>query len=167
MGERNSQRLWERFRLACDAFFDRKKQHYSSLESEYNDNLTRKTQLTDEVEQFVAGENGEETIEQLKKFQRRWSEIGPVPFEKKDEVQQRFKKNIDKHFDLVHSRHREFRKSGGNIQRHFAPKAGGEKGAIQHRVSSLQHEVQTLENNLGFFAKSKILTRLKRNLKKK
>jgi|CXWJ01.1.fsa_nt_gi hypothetical protein len=167
VGERNSQRLWERFRSACDAFFDRKKQHYGSLESEYNDNLTCKTQLTDEVEQFIPGENGEETIEQLKNFQRRWSEIGPVPFEKKDEIQQRFKKAIDKHFDVVHSKQRELRKSGSYVQRNFAPKAGGEKGAIQHRVSSLQHEVQTLENNLGFFAKSKNSDSLKKEFEEK
>lgn len=168
VGERSSQKLWERFRAACDTFFDRKKQHYSSLESEYQDNLTRKTQLTDEVEQFVAGENGEETIEQLKNFQRRWSEIGPVPFEKKDEAQQRFKKGIDKHFDTVHSRQRDLRRSGGgNVQKNFTPKAGGEKGAIQHRVSSLQHEVQTLENNLGFFAKSKNSDSLKKEFEEK
>jgi Domain of Unknown Function (DUF349) len=165
-GEKSNQRIWERFRAACDGFFERKKQHYNNIETEQQDNLIRKSQLTDEVEAFISSEAADENIEHLKNFQRRWSELGNVPFEKKNEIQSRFKAAIDKHFNAIDGKQREQRKSG-NYEWKPTAKPGTEKGSIHNRMSSLEHEVQTWENNLGFFAKSKNADSLKQEFEDK
>lgn len=166
VGEKNQYRIWERFRAACDAFFENKKNHFKSLESEHQDNLLRKTQLIEEAEGYTAAATNDETIEQLKNFQRRWSEIGMVPFDKKDEIATRFKSAIDKHFNAIRSQQRQERKTGTPAWK-FAAKTSGEKGAIHHKMNSLEHEVQTWENNLGFFAKSKNADALKKEFEEK
>lgn len=153
-GERHNQKVWERFRKACDAFFARKSEHYTSLESEYKENLEKKNALIEKAEQFVAGENGDETVEQLKELQREWSAIGMVPLEHKDTIYARFKAAIDKHFQALRQQNKErFTSQGRPAYRSGKP--GNEKNDIKHRMNQLSSEINTWENNLGFFAKSK------------
>ncbi len=155
--------LWDRFRTACDGFFKRKAEHYASIEAEQKKNLEIKTQLVDEAEKFIPSENAEEAVEQIKNFQRRWSEAGPVPFAKKDELQKRFREAIDKHFKKINP-------SGGHRasgSKQFTPRPGNEKNDLKYRMNQLNSEVNTLENNLGFFAKSKNAESLKKEFEEK
>lgn len=153
-GERHNQKVWERFRKACDAFFARKSEHYTSLESEYKENLERKNALIEKAEQFVAGDNGDETVEQLKELQREWSAIGMVPLEHKDTIYARFKAAIDKHFQALRQQNKE-RFTSHSRPAYRSGKPGNEKNDIKHRMNQLSSEINTWENNLGFFAKSK------------
>lgn len=153
-GERHNQKVWERFRKACDAFFARKGEHYSSLETEFKENLEKKNALIEKAEQFVAGENGDETVEQLKELQREWSAIGMVPLEHKDTIYARFKAAIDKHFQNLRQQNKE-RFSSQSKPTYRSGKPGNEKNDLKHRMNQLTSEINTWENNLGYFAKSK------------
>lgn len=152
-GERHNQKVWERFRKACDAFFARKSAHYATLESEYKENMEKKNALIEKAEQFVAGENSDETVEQLKDLQRQWTDIGMVPLEHKDTIYARFKAAIDKHFQALRQHNKERFTSHSRPVRSGKP--GNEKNDLKHRMSQLSSEINTWENNLGFFAKSK------------
>lgn len=165
VGDKYHYKIWDRFRAACDGFFKRKSEHYNSIEGEQTDNLAKKNLLADEVEQFVASENPSETIEQLKNFQRRWSEIGLVPFEKKDEVQKKFKAAIDKHFKSVDNLNRD--RSYNPSRTYHTGKPGNQTNDIKYRMNLLNTEVNTLENNLGFFAKSKNADAMKKEFEEK
>ncbi len=161
-GDKGNQ-LWERFRSACDGFFKRKSEHYTTIENEQLKNLEIKTLLVEEAEKFIPSENAEEAVEQIKNFQRRWSETGAVPFDKKDEIQKKFRAAIDKQFKKVTP-------AGGNRSfgnRTFAARPGNEKNDIKYRMNQLNSEVNTLENNLGFFAKSKNADSLKKEFEEK
>jgi hypothetical protein len=53
-------------------------------------------ELIKEVENFKSTGDVDENLNQLKDFQRRWTEIGHVPIKKKDEVQKKFRDSINK-----------------------------------------------------------------------
>ncbi len=96
---KHSDAVWKRFRAACDYFFDKKSEHFSTIDTEQVDNLKLKEALIEEVEKFKPEKDVDENLKKLKSFQRRWTEVGHVPIKKKDEVQVRFRDAINKLFD--------------------------------------------------------------------
>lgn len=173
-GEKN-EKIWQRFKAACDAFFVRKNEHFKDQDQVQEENLKQKNELISNVEKYVMVEDPNESLEQLKAYQRQFTDIGLVPRANKDDIQLRFRNAIQVHFDALKSKpeyrqafrqktDRPERSERGERterpQRHpsFGEHHGGgndEQRTILSQVSKLNSEVQVLENNIGFFAKSK------------
>jgi len=173
VGDKHSEKIWKRFRTACDAFFKNKSDHFSVLDKEHDENLVKKITLIEEIENYQLNDDYATSFEELKAFQRRWSEMGMVPLNKKEEIMNRFKKAIDGHFDKLkvssndrqkvryqqkqdHIRHSD---SGGKMD--------SERKSLLHKITELKNEVQVWENNIGFFAKSKNAEKLKSEFEEK
>ncbi|MBK8845630.1 MAG: DUF349 domain-containing protein [Bacteroidetes bacterium] len=172
--EKSSQKVWARFKAACDEFFNRKKDYFSNIDNEQDDNYKKKLELVEAIEKFeMSGENVE-VLDQLKAFQRTWMEIGLVPFSKKDELQKRYKTAIDKLYDNLRIDEREkrsFRATQTNYAAGQAMRGGGrdqrggsnsghsggspERSSLSSKIAALTSEVTVWQNNIGFFSKSK------------
>ncbi|MBW6535290.1 MAG: DUF349 domain-containing protein [Mariniphaga sp.] len=159
---KHSDALWKRFRAACDYFFDKKSEHFSSIDSEQGDNLKEKEQLIKEVENFKSAGDADENLKILKDFQRRWTEVGHVPIRKKDEIQKKFRDAINKLFDdlnLDESKRNllKFRTKMAS----FSESSRGqnkmrlERDKYMNKLKQLENDLVLLDNNIGFFAKSK------------
>jgi len=157
VSRRHSDAVWKRFRAACDAFFARKSAHFASVDGEYEENLRRKLALLDEMAGADVRSGGFEVI---KDFQRRWSEIGFVPIRQKDAVQKRYKAAVDALFDELRGSERD-RSMNRFREKVFAMKGAGdrriraERDRLYNKVRQLEQEIALLENNIGFFARSK------------
>ncbi|MDR2027627.1 MAG: DUF349 domain-containing protein [Prevotellaceae bacterium] len=93
--------LWSEFRESCDAFFNRKAEHFakkSSSGDNYGANLRAKEALIAELENFVPTGNNAKTVEMLKQFRQRWNEIGFVPIKEKEKIHSRFFTLMDEKF---------------------------------------------------------------------
>jgi Domain of Unknown Function (DUF349). len=159
---KHSDEIWRRFRAACDKFFQRKGEHFSSIDSKYDGNLKLKEELIAEITAFVPSENPDENFSKLKDFQRRWSEIGYVPIKDKERIQNEYRQALNVHFENL-----KIDESQRNLIRYRTkleslqsqPKA--EKRVRQERdrffirIKQLESDIQLWENNIGFFAKSK------------
>jgi hypothetical protein len=97
--QRESNAIWKRFRKACDTFFDRRKEHYSHLKQERDENLKRKLELCEKAEAVQDSTDWIATSNELKRLQSEWKKIGPVPRKKSDAVWKRFRKSCDHFFD--------------------------------------------------------------------
>ena len=154
---RHSDAVWKRFRTACDNFFARKQGHFSTIDTEYDENLRRKEALLDEIEAHGVGEGG---FDAIKDFQRRWGEIGYVPIKQKEVIQKRYKEAMDKLFDALRGgeRDRQMDRFKGRVS---GMKTTGDKRLrfererLYNKVRQLESDIATLENNIGFFARSK------------
>ncbi len=157
VSRRQSDAVWKRFRAACDKFFERKSAHFSSIENEYTENLRRKTELLAEMNAADIKEAGYDAI---KEFQRRWSEIGFVPIKHKDELQKQYKAAVDKLFGTLRGADREqsmtrFKEKVSGMRSAGDKRLRTERERLYNRVRQLEQEIATLENNIGFFARSK------------
>jgi hypothetical protein len=157
-----SDALWKRFRAACDYFFEKKSDHFSDIDSEQVDNLNRKMQLINEVENFKSTGDVEENLKQLKDFQRRWTEIGHVPIKKKDEVQKKFRDSINKLFDelKLDDSKRNMLKFRTKMVSFSESSRGQNKMRLERdkymtKLKQMENDLVLLDNNIGFFAKSK------------
>lgn len=156
VSRRHSDAVWKRFRAACDHFFARKSEHFASVDAEHSDNLARKIALVEEIEAYdITGGN----IENIKEFQRGWSEIGFVPIKEKEALQKRYRAAIDKLFAVLRSGDRERGvqkyRNKLNEMKGNGGKLRNERDRLYNKVKQLETDIATLENNIGFFARSK------------
>ena len=147
--------IWKRFRAACDKFFERKSQHFSEKDNEYNANLEAKRALLVEMAEAKVA-----SFDEIKEYQRRWSEIGFVPIKHKDALQKEYKAVLDKMFGAVRGADRaqqmnRFKDKVSAMKNSGDKRLRSERERLYNRVKQLEQEIQTLENNIGFFAKSK------------
>ncbi|MCQ2253064.1 MAG: DUF349 domain-containing protein [Bacteroidales bacterium] len=159
---KNSEEIWQRFRSACNAFFDNKQKHFQSIDKEQDANLKLKEELIAEVENFKFGDNDEKNISSLKELQKRWTAIGQVPRSKKDSIYDRFRKAIDSQFAKINideAKRNEVKVKNLIESTKNSPQAyeklRAERERIKNRQETLRQQIILSENNLGFFAKSK------------
>lgn len=159
--QKYSNKVWTRFRAACDTFFNNKNAFFKDIDSEQEKNLELKKALIEEVKQFSLSGNNEEDINKLKNYQTRWSEIGFVPIKAKDAVQEEFRTVMNEWFDKLNLD--EFDR---NLERFRAKlstldagenkeyKIINEREKLVVKIRQLETDVNTWENNIGFIAKS-------------
>jgi len=154
--------IWKRFRKACDYFFEQKAKYQSSVDSEYDSNLKAKRALIEQIRNFEQSKNPQESFEQLKEFQRQWSEIGFVPMKYKKKIQDEYRDVINRQFDSLRmdDGERNRMKYKNKIETMVsAPKSRGkldsERDRLMRKFQQLQSDLVVWENNIGFFSKSK------------
>jgi hypothetical protein len=162
VAKKHSDKLWTRFRKACDVFYENRNQHFAGMNSEQDENLKKKQELVAAISGFEQSEDNNANFEALKTFQAQWMEIGHVPMKEKDALHKAFRTAIDAQFAKLkagnaESRRQVFRNQVSNISSnpHGKDKLHQQKNVVQDKIRRLQTEVQTLENNIGFFANSK------------
>ena len=155
VARRHSDAIWKRFRAACDKFFERKSAHFSSVDSEHEENLKLKQALLDEMRAADIKAGG---FDMVKDFQRRWSQIGFVPIKQKDALQKEYKKVVDAMFQTLRSTERD--RSMNRFKERVSGMKGGnqlrsERERLYNKVRQMEQDIALLENNIGFFSKSK------------
>lgn len=143
---KKSDQLWKRFRSACDEFFaERDKQ--AKPENDFYSNLKAKRSLIAEINAYTStGDAADDAA--MQDFASRWQAIGFVPFKEKETVGQAYKDAMQAKFPDFGARPR---RGGGRPQR--APRS--EKDILIQKYNALQQDIDTQENNIGFFAMSK------------
>ena len=154
--------IWKRFRAACDFFFENKSKHFSSIDGEQLDNLRMKKELLEEVKQFsLSGDDGAD-LDKLKDFQRRFTDIGHVPFKDKDAIQNDFRDVINKHFDAlrIDEKRRNLMKFKNKVVNNTTTGRGQNKMRFERekymiKLKQMETDLALLDNNIGFFANTK------------
>lgn len=94
----HNEAVWERFRKANDAFFERRQAHFSQAETDLPENLRRKEELVVRAEELSESTDWRATAEAFKALQAEWKAIGPVPKEQNEGIWERFRGAADRFF---------------------------------------------------------------------
>jgi len=159
---KQSERCWKRFRKACDHFFNKKAEFFAQLDTSYEDNLKAKLDIIQELEKFEPGTDVQAAFERLKELQRKWTDIGFVPFNMKDEITNKYRIALNKEFDklkigdddksiLKYKTKLDSLKANPKSSR----KVRNERDKFFTKIKQLESDIVLWENNIGFFAKSK------------
>ena len=142
---KKSEQLWKRFRAACDEFFAERDKN-AKPENDFYGNLKAKQRLIDEIKAYEL-KNDESDSAAMQDFQKRWQEIGFVPFKEKDNVAQAYKEAINSKFP--------HNGRGANRRGRGGKPALSEKDRLIQKYNQLEQDIVTYENNIGFFSMSK------------
>ncbi len=156
---KKSEQIWKRFRAACDAFFTARDNRPGP--GNLSANLAAKKALIAEIQAYVPDTEKDEQAR--KDFAERWNAIGFVPFKEKDAVQAAYKEAMEGKFPGF----------GGRGRRDAGRREGGQRRPVsevdrlKEQFNQLQQEIQTYENNIGFFGLSKGAEALKAQMQQR
>ena len=83
-------RLFKRYRSACDRFFEAKNEYYRRIKEELQANLEKKRLLVEKAEQLKNSEEWRSTTDKLIALQKEWKTIGPTAKKYSDAIWERF-----------------------------------------------------------------------------
>ncbi len=167
-----SEKVWQRFRKACDEFFAKKSEFFAERRTSESENLAAKEAIIAELKAHQFSDDREENLNAIKEFQRRWAEVGYVPMAEKDRLHKEFRGEIDRIFEQLkisareaeETAYRERIKNAGGDAKKFV---NNEKAELQEKIEKLRSDLNLWENNLGFLANSKQADLLKQEFEKK
>ena len=73
---KENQKVYDRFRAACDKFFERKRASFTEFKDSMNANLEKKMAIIEEAEKLKDSTDWKATGERLIELQKQWKEIG-------------------------------------------------------------------------------------------
>ncbi|MBP7496723.1 MAG: DUF349 domain-containing protein [Bacteroidales bacterium] len=154
--------LWKRFRAACDVFFSNKFKYFENIEKSQEENLKAKQAIIQQLKELEFSNDNAENLKILKDIQKQWTEIGFVPIQEKDKLQEEYSKLINGHFEKLKL------KPGDKLDNNYKAKYEGilnntngernlskEMGFLLGKISAIQNDINLWENNIGFLANSK------------
>ena len=171
---KHSDKIWKRFRAACDIFFNSKSDYFSNINKHEADNLKLKTELIKKVGSYKFGDDKNENLNAIKEFQREWTTIGHVPMKEKDKMHNEFRNAINLQLDQLNISKTEIQtmnykskvdsfRDNPNSKRIIS----SERTYLFNKRKKMEEEINLWENNLGFFAESKQASLLKEEFEKK
>ena len=96
--KKDNQKIYDRFRAACDAFFTRKREFYSGIKDNMSENLDKKVALIEQAEALKTSTEWKKATDQFIALQKQWKEIGAVPRKKSEALWKRFRAACDEFF---------------------------------------------------------------------
>lgn len=92
-------KIFDRFRAACDLFFQRKTQYFKAMRERFAENAAKKQALIDEARSLQDSTDWKATADRLIEIQKEWKAIGMVPRKLGDKLWQDFNAACDHFFD--------------------------------------------------------------------
>ncbi len=169
-----SDKIWKRFRAACDEFFNARSFYFSNLQSSEAENLNKKIDLINRLKESQFGADKNENLNSLKNFQREWTEIGHIPIKEKDKIQNEFRTLINEFLDklnisevemttVTYQNHVESLRNDPQSKRLISK----EREILSGKILKMKEDINLWENNIGFLSKSKNAAILKEEFEKK
>ena len=97
--QKMNQKIYDRFRTACDVFFARKAEALKEVRESQSDNLKKKTELVEKAEALKDSTDWKKTADALIALQKEWNTIGPVSRKQSVALWNRFRAACDAFFD--------------------------------------------------------------------
>jgi hypothetical protein len=99
VGQKDEQKLWNRFRGVCNTFFDAKSNHFEGRKEEQVENLKQKQALLVEFEKLTLSDDKDKNLSAIKDFTKKWNSLGFVPKESIDELKSAYEKALNEKFE--------------------------------------------------------------------
>ena len=95
---KENQKIYDRFRAACDRFYARKREYYNEFKDSMNSNLEKKMAIIEEAEALKSSTEWKKATDKFIELQKQWKEIGAVPRKKSEQIWKRFRAACDEFF---------------------------------------------------------------------
>ena len=195
--EKDKDSIYEKFKTACDAFFNAKRAKNQTVEKDFEANLEKKTALCALIEsESVEGAN----TARLAEFKIEWNGIGFVPKKDMQTIGKRYINAINQYVsamgklsgserekltmtdsprpprqDRGDRNDRDRNDRGGERERNFDRERrndnyaprGNSGGGDTRKIQTLENDIATYRNNLEFFAKSKNADKFRQDVEAK
>lgn len=165
--EKNRDALYKRFKEACDAFFENRRNSTKETSTEFDANLAKKHAIISQIIDLT--KKDEEFSEaQLNGLVSEFNAIGFVPRKNIKEIQVKFKEAVDTYLEKLGTKVGDkddflFRLNLNRIQGdpNSVKTLNKKEHGIRKQIIDLENSITLWKNNMEFFAASKTADKLK------
>ena len=153
---RDSDKIWKRFKNACNYVFDRLHADKKEALEEEQGNLAVKQDLINKAKAITLTGKREEDLATIKALTTEWKDTGRVPFSQKN-IEKDFNKILDGMFKKLDVGRKESElikfdnRMAAMADRDDDRQIEKERFFISKKIDEVKAEINQLENNLGFF----------------
>ncbi|HYW34228.1 MAG TPA: DUF349 domain-containing protein, partial [Balneolaceae bacterium] len=112
---KKSDKIWKQFKGAMDVFYDRRREHFKATKEQQKENLKKKKKILEKLRELGQHEDPIEAVNEAKKLQAEFKDIGYVPIEKKNEMWKKYREACDVIYDRMRAA-----KSGNKFDQELA-----------------------------------------------
>jgi Domain of Unknown Function (DUF349) len=173
VAEKQKEAIFQRFKKACDGYFDRKRNKNSEVEKEFEENLVKKLAIVTSIE--AAAQSGDGDLSQLSTYKAEWSKVGFVPKKDMQTINKRYIDAVNAYVGALGKLSSKEKAEAILENEVQMVKSGGDSGqSLQRKESDIRRKMQQLENdivvwrnNIEFFARSKNSEKLRADVQSK
>ena len=152
---KDSDKLWKRFRGACNLFFDRYHEQKNNGSEEEIKSFEEKTSLLETLNSFIPSEDKDTNLESLNQFSSQWKKIGNVTKSKRF-IDGKFFKSLDGFYSKIGLDKEALENLKYSLKLETISKDpslfNNEVIFIRKKIDEIKSEINQLENNLQFFS---------------
>ncbi|WP_085768120.1 DUF349 domain-containing protein [Nonlabens spongiae] len=151
---KDSDKIWKRFKKACNAFFDKKSAQRNKDSKEETANYEAKLKIYDKLKTLIPDGDQDAMKESIENVMEEWNKVGRVPYSKR-QIQDKFEKLVKAKFkaaglseedaEMMKYQNKLNRLEDGS-ERDFK----NERFYLKKRREEIKNEMIQLENNLQF-----------------
>ncbi|MBR5855739.1 MAG: DUF349 domain-containing protein [Bacteroidales bacterium] len=152
--KKENQKIYDRFRMACDKFYDAKRLYYANFKNIMEENLAKKIALCEQAEALMHSDDWRKTTDQLINIQKQWKEVGPVARKQSEIVWKRFRAACDFFFE---NKSKQLGQLAENYEENLAAKLALIEEVKEFKISdskdeniAAMREFQNRWNEIGF-----------------
>lgn len=164
--------LYQRFKNACDSFFENRRNSNKQVNKEFEQNLQAKEELIKKIKEEAGGGSTKESS--LEEYIAKFNSLGFVPRKNMKEIVHKFNEAVDEYVknlgfaggakdDFLFRLNLNKLQSDPNSNRVLNKKEHG----IRKQIADLENNVTLWRNNIEFFASSKTADKLKNQFDEK
>ena len=147
--------LWNDFLAACNHFFEARNNANAGTRNEERANLDAKRGIIEQLK-ALAENAGDDVQEKVRELIDQYNGVGHVPFKEKDKLYKEYHEVLDKLYkelNITTARRRldKFKNNLKSVAEKGTDALDNERARLMRRYDGLKQEIQTYENNIGFF----------------
>ncbi len=154
---KDSDKIWKKFKAACNHYFDRLHASRNEENKEENEAFEQKRELLDKLKNVELSGDRKKDLPTIKNFIEEWKKLGRVPHSKRY-IEGKFNKALDQAFDKLDldKKQSEMLKYENKVQAledsDDSRKLNNEHYFLTKKIEETKAEIRQLENNLQFFS---------------
>lgn len=171
---RDEQRLWKKFRTACNSFFEHKKTQQKQDTIDQKNNLDAKNEVIERIKALKPDTAEEGSLEQIDVLIKEFNQIGFVPMSDKQKIAINYKNAIHQKLTEFGVPEEELTDYLFNVKVNELASSQNPEKALEKEAQYIREKTRTIkanilqyENNLGFFKNSKGANALKDEVEQK
>ncbi|ALJ00585.1 DUF349 domain-containing protein [Rufibacter tibetensis] len=172
--DKYSDKIWNRFRTACNAFFDRLHQEAQNKETQLSQLSAQKQTYCEQLATKVADPTFVGSMDEFNRIHQEWQSFSSEG-KRNPKVEDRFQSLLSKYLDKVPEIGKEQKEQTlFQLQlNHLKSSPDGDQKLYQKEqhlrrdITSLENDISTLKTNIEFFARSKNAEKLREEYQSK
>ncbi|MCX2739379.1 DUF349 domain-containing protein [Pontibacter anaerobius] len=167
--DKHSDKIWQRFRSACNEFFDRKQAQEQQRSAELEKLSAEKMEICDKVADMLSQPTQTGSVEEFNSIVQQWRDTDKGNQRTNPKAEDKFISLMEKYLERVPELNLEERSDmlvKLQVERiKHSPDAGQKlhqrENTLRREIAQLHNDIQTLRTNIEFFARSKNADKLR------